>query len=73
LVTRDEKIKEFVKEGKDITSLLIDSGRGLDITRKLSGEYQINISKNKKTEVIIVFDIEFYKDDNIGTIKILEL
>jgi CheY-like chemotaxis protein len=73
LVTRDKKIQELVKKGEDFTSLLLDRGRGLDITRKLSGEYQINISKNKKTEIILIFDVDYYKDDNIGTIKIFEL
>ncbi len=73
LVTRDQKIQELIEKGEDFTSLLLDRGRGLDITRKLSGEYQINIFKNKKTEIILIFDIEYYKDDNIGTIKIFEL
>ncbi len=73
LVTRDQKIQELVKKGEDFTSLLLDRGRGLDITRKLSGEYQINIFKDKMTEVILIFDIDYYKDDNIGTIKIFEL
>jgi len=73
LVTRDQKIQELLEKGEDFTSLLLDRGRGLDITRKLSGEYQVNIFKNKKTEIILIFDIDYYKDDNIGTIKIFEL
>jgi DNA-binding NarL/FixJ family response regulator len=73
LVTRDQKIQELVQKGEDFTSLLLDRGRGLDITRKLSGEYQINIFKDKKTEIILIFDVDYYKDDNIGTIKIFEL
>lgn len=73
LVLRDQKIQELMEKGEDFTSLLLDRGRGLDITRKLSGEYQINISKNKKTEIILIFDQEYYKDDNIGTIKIFEV
>lgn len=73
LIVRDQKIKELIEKGEDFTSLVLDRGRGLDITRKLAGEYQINIYKNKKTEIILLFDVDYYKDDNIGTIKIFEI
>ncbi len=73
LIMRDKKIQMLVEKGEDFTSLLMDRGRGLDITRKLAGEYQINISKGVKTEIILIFDMDYYKDDNIGTIKIFEI
>jgi DNA-binding response OmpR family regulator len=52
---------------------ILPSGRGLDMARKLSGEYYFIIDKGKRTEMIFLFDTRMHKDDPFSSIKIFEL
>ena len=73
VVVRERTIKEKIEKGQDISEYLVDGGRGIDLFRKISGEYLINISPNKQTEIILIYDMEFDKDDLMRPIKIIEL
>lgn len=73
VVVRERSIKEKIDKGEDISEFLIDGGRGIDLFRKISGEYLINIEPNKRTEIILIYDMEFDKDDLMRPIKIIEI
>jgi DNA-binding NarL/FixJ family response regulator len=50
-----------------------DSGRGIDLLRKLSGEYYFNIRRKYMTEIVVIFDIHFQKDDPRSSLNIFEI
>jgi len=59
---------------EDVTELISETGRGIDLVRKLAGEYYFIIQKNVRTEIIIIFDPLF--NDNTScthsSLKIIE-
>lgn len=73
LVNRNRQIQEMLESGQDPSELILDRGRGLDLCRRLSGEYYFNLKRGERTEIIIIHDTFFYKDDDLGSIKIIEL
>jgi hypothetical protein len=48
-------IEESMTTGADISEFISESGRGIDLVRKLSGEYYFIIKKNSRTEIILIF------------------
>jgi len=48
-------IRESMESGEDITDLIAESGRGLDIVRKLTANYYFITKKNHRTEIILIF------------------
>jgi len=69
--------QKFMQEGNidsidNLDEFILPKGRGLDMARKLSGEYYFNIKRNIKTEIIFIFDSRFDKDDFYSSIKIFE-
>jgi len=48
-------IEESITTGADISEFISESGRGIDLVRKLSGEYYFIIKKNFRTEIILIF------------------
>ncbi|MBN2079581.1 MAG: response regulator [Spirochaetes bacterium] len=61
-------------EDEDITSMISETGRGIDLVRKLAGEYYFIIKKNVRTEILILFDTRFENDMCIThpSLKIIE-
>ncbi len=58
----------------DVTDFISETGRGIDLVRKLAGEYYFIIQKNFRTEIMIIFD-SLYTDDKACThssLKIIE-
>jgi anti-sigma regulatory factor (Ser/Thr protein kinase) len=58
----------------DVSDLISETGRGIDLVRKLAGEYFFIIKKNVQTEILIIFDM-MYENDTMGThssLKIIE-
>jgi DNA-binding response OmpR family regulator len=64
---------EEMASNPDSVPDVLPSGRGLDMARKLSGEYYFIIDKGKRTEMIFLFDSRMHKDDPYSSIKIFEL
>lgn len=59
---------------EDVTELISETGRGIDLVRKLAGEYCFIIQKNVRTEILIIIDT-LYDDDKTCThssLKIIE-
>lgn len=61
-----------VPEGMSMEDIILPRGRGLDMARKLSGEYAFSIQRGKKTEVALIFDSRYDKDDTFSSLKIWE-
>ncbi len=59
---------------EDVTDLISETGRGIDLVRKLAGEYCFIIQKDVRTEILIIIDT-LYEDDKTCThssLKIIE-
>lgn len=65
-------ISQASKEGRDVTEFVLDHGRGLDIIRRMSGEYYFIIESGKSTEVIVIYDGLFENDGTYSNISIFE-
>lgn len=72
-VKQQNMIQEAYSSGEDISATVLDRGRGLDLIRRMTGEYYFVIDPGRSTEVIIIYDRNFEKDDPISSIKIFEL
>ncbi len=59
---------------EDVTDFISETGRGIDLVRKLAGEYYFIIQKNVRTEIIIIFDTQFTDDksNTHSSLKIIE-
>ena len=73
VIKQNKLIEDSISTGEDVSSYISESGRGLDLVRKLSGEYYFIIKKNFRTEIILIFK-NFYKPIESGTssLKIIE-
>lgn len=55
VVKQNTLIEKAYETGEDITEFLSETGRGIDLVRKLGGEYYFIIKKNFRTEIIFIF------------------
>ncbi len=55
VIVQNMLIEKSFESGDDVTDYISETGRGLDIVRKLSGEYYFIIKKNFRTEIILIF------------------
>jgi len=59
--------------GEDINELIADTGRGIDLVRKLCGEYYFIIKNGERTEIMLIFDrLVTHDDENYSSLKIIE-
>jgi CheY-like chemotaxis protein len=72
-IEQQRLIMKAAETGDDISQVLLDRGRGLDLIRQLSGEYYFIIDPGVSTEVIIIYDRYYEKDDAVGSLKIFDL
>ncbi len=74
VVEQSHIIEEAAVTGEDISGLISETGRGIDLVRKISGEYYFIIKKGVRTEIILIFDRGFEADDglNYSSLKIIE-
>lgn len=66
-------IAQAVETGEDISTLIKDKGRGLQMIRLMSNTYYFNIKKNKMTQVIIMVNLKEENQKKYSSIKINEL
>lgn len=55
VIKQNMLLERSIETGEDITDLISESGRGIDLVRKLSGEYYFIIKKDFRTEIILIF------------------
>ncbi|MCB1201313.1 MAG: response regulator [Leptospiraceae bacterium] len=72
-VNQQQMLEKSIQTGEDISAQILDRGRGLDIMRRMAGEYYFVIENNKSTEIIIIYDRNFEKDDPYSSLKIFML
>jgi len=57
-IFQENLIIQAAETGEDISELVSETGRGIDLVRKLSGEYYFIIKKDVRTEIILIFNKE---------------
>lgn len=74
VVEQEHLIDKAILSGKDISSLVSETGRGIDFVRKLTGDFYFIIKENIRTEILIIFDEDFHSDDltEYSSLKIIE-
>ncbi len=74
VITQENLLSEAVEKGKDISNMVSETGRGIDLVRKLAGEYYFIIKKDYRTEVILIFNRnpESLSDAPYSSLKIIE-
>jgi CheY-like chemotaxis protein len=72
-IEQQHLIERAAQTGEDISEIILDRGRGIDLIRQLSGEYYFVIDPGNSTEVIIIYDRYYEKDDSVGSLKIFDL
>ncbi|MBN8222911.1 MAG: ATP-binding protein [Spirochaetes bacterium] len=72
-IEQQQLIERAAQTGEDISQIVLDRGRGIDLIRQLSGEYYFIIDPGNSTEVIIIYDRYYEKDDAVGSLKIFDL
>jgi len=73
-VEQENLIQEAFEKGEDVTDLVSETGRGIDLVRKLAGDYYFIIKEKFRTEIMLVFDIEAKQDETgrKSSLKIIE-
>ncbi|MBN1499190.1 MAG: response regulator, partial [Spirochaetes bacterium] len=56
VILERKTIENAVISGKDITSHMSESGRGIDLVRQLAAEYYFILDRNRRTEIILIFN-----------------
>jgi len=75
VIVQENLITKASETGEDISDFVTETGRGIDLVRKLSGEYYFIIKKDVKTEIILIFSREAAaaaKMQNNSSLKIIE-
>lgn len=57
-IEQNQLILRAAETGEEISDLVSETGRGIDLVRKLSAEYCFVIKKDVRTEIILLFDSE---------------
>ncbi|HDP80308.1 MAG TPA: response regulator [Spirochaetes bacterium] len=65
-------ILRAAETGEDITDMVSETGRGIDLVRKLSAEYFFAIKNNVRTEIILIFDRDTSAAEKSPSLKIIE-
>ena len=71
-IEQDMLLERAAETGEDITELVSETGRGIDIVRKMAVEYYFIIKKNLKTEIILLFDPAHDEEGKSSSLKIIE-
>ena len=73
VIEQEILIEQSIESGENIMDFISETGRGIDLVRKLSGEYYFIIKKNTRTDVIIVFrDSPDISNKEKTSLKIIE-
>ena len=74
VIKQNMLLEKAVETGEDISDLISESGRGIDLVRKLSGEYYFIMKKNFRTEIILIFkDSESQTSEDSSSLKIIDV
>jgi CheY-like chemotaxis protein len=72
-VRQNQLILEAYETGEDISDQVSETGRGIDLLRKLISEYYFIIKKDVRTEIILIFDTTVSGEKrDYSSLKIIE-
>lgn len=71
-IKQSELILRAYESGEDISSEISETGRGLDMLRKIAKDYYFIVKKNIRTEVIILFNDLELTEQKGTSLKIIE-
>ena len=72
-IKESQLILRAAETGEDISEAVSETGRGLDLLRKIAGDYCFIIKKDVRTEVIILFDsVKTNNANKRSSLKIIE-
>jgi len=73
VIQQEILLEKSAQTGEDITAFISETGRGIDLLRKLSWEYYFIIKKDERTDVIIIFRDSIKEIDfDRNSLKIIE-
>jgi len=73
VIVQNRELLKASETGGDISNIIAETGRGIDLVRKLCGEYYFIIKRGVRTEIIMLFDKDFvYDNDAYTSLKIIE-
>jgi CheY-like chemotaxis protein len=73
VIVQDQLLAHAAATGENITDRISETGRGIDLVRKLCGDYYFIISKDVRTEIIIIFGGDANDaDTTYSSLKIIE-
>jgi two-component sensor histidine kinase len=74
VIIQNTMISKAAEDNDDVSELVSETGRGIDLVRKLAGEYYFIIKKDIRTEIIIIFDTKYENDATMtySSLKIIE-
>jgi hypothetical protein len=74
VVEQTNLIIQSFETGEDVTDRITETGRGIDMVRKLGGDYYFVIKPHVRTEILMIFDPsgERFHDESRTSLKIIE-
>jgi len=74
VVEQEHILINAAETDEDVSELISETGRGIDLVRKLAGEYYFIIRKDFRTEIILIFDTNPFTDDTqqYSSLRIIE-
>lgn len=74
VIKEDKILTQAIEDGKSIDGIEVsETGRGIELVRKLCSEYYFIIKKDIRTEIILIFDTLYAQDDeDYSSLKIIE-
>lgn len=69
-IEQEQLILKAAETGEDISDKISETGRGIDLMRKLASEFYFVIQPNKRTEIILLFESDSGKKSS--SLKIIE-
>ena len=73
VVDQETLIEEAAKTGQDISAIITETGRGLQMIRMMANDYYFNIQRDIKTQIIILIDTKNEKQKKYASVKINEV
>ncbi|MEW6526553.1 MAG: response regulator [Spirochaetota bacterium] len=70
-IEQEQLILKAAQTGEDISDKISETGRGIDLMRKLASEFYFIIQQNKRTEIILLFKSDS-NEKKSSSLKIIE-
>lgn len=70
-IEQEQLILQAAETGIDVSDYISETGRGIDLVRKLASEFYFVIQKDKRTEIVLIFE-STAKSSETSSLKIIE-